>query len=95
MISGPALKIFHVPRLNWPNLESCFGVLRIDARKFARMWAALISQALIDKLQIIERYNCQDRNLQPTRVVCLEAESDSSHDGYLPAAQQGQPANAS
>jgi hypothetical protein len=33
-----------------PNLES-----RIDARKFARI--ALISQALIDKLQIIEWYN--------------------------------------
>ena len=28
-----ALKIFHVPRLNGAQ----FGVLRIDARKFARM----------------------------------------------------------
>ena len=44
--------------LSRPKVELAqFGVLRIDARKFARMWAALISQALIDKLQIIERYN--------------------------------------
>jgi hypothetical protein len=27
-------KIFHVPRLNGPP----FGLLRIDARKFARVW---------------------------------------------------------
>src|ERR1700738_3965320 len=42
-----------------PNLE----VLRLDARKFARI--ALISQALIDKLQIIEGYNHRTK-----RVVC-------------------------
>src|ERR1700730_183566 len=42
-----------------PNLE----VLRIDARKFARI--ALISQALIDKLQIIEWYNHRTK-----RIVC-------------------------
>ena len=56
---GPALK-----NLSRPKVELAqFGVLRIDARKFARMWAALISQALIDKLQIIERYNHRTKRL--------------------------------
>ena len=50
--------------LSRPKVELAqFGVLRIDARKFARMWAALISQALIDKLQIIERYNHRMKRL--------------------------------
>ena len=38
---------------------------------------------------------CQDRNMQATRVVCVETESDRSHHGYLPADQQRQPANPS
>ena len=49
-----------------------FRVLRIDARKFARMWAALISQALIDKLQIIERYNHR------TKRCCVLSQDDGT-----------------
>jgi hypothetical protein len=48
-----ALKKLSRLKVEWGPI---LGVLRIAARKFARMWA-LISQALIDKLQIIERYN--------------------------------------
>ena len=38
---------------------------------------------------------CQGGKLWAERVVRLESEYSQSHDGYLPANQQGQPANTS
>ena len=71
-----------------PRVELAqFKVLRIDARKFARMWAALISQALIDKLQIIERYNHR------TKRCCVLSQDDGTSSGNRRAIECPKPGN--
>ena len=59
--------------LSRPKVELAqFGVLRIDARKFVRMGRLYRSHALMDKLQIIERYNHR------TKRCCVLSQDDGT-----------------